>query len=318
MSSTVSGPVRSTVRSTVKRILTTAALAVVLALTALALPDTTAGRADHVLVATETAEGIDLGKDIVWVLAVGSDARPGEDVERSRGDAIQLVGIDTATGAAAILGVPRDSWVEIPGYGHNKINAALYFGGPELFGQVVGDLVGVQPDYVFITGFGGLKSMIQGIGGVTVDNPEFFDDSALNPEGYPVGKIHIDGDDAVTYGRARHSLLRGDFDRSANQQRLLQGIQKRVAKRADRPGFLAKGVLSVLDSLYTDLSPTELFKLAHVLADVRPSKVTNCVVQGDIGSVGGASVVLPFTEMAKQMGQDAKDDAVISKCLSPW
>ena len=312
------GPVIATARRLRRRILTTTALAVVLAVTVLALPDSTTQEPDTVLVATSKASAVDIGKDVIWILAVGSDARPGEHIVKSRGDAIQMVGINPKTGAAAILGVPRDSWVSIPGYGSNKINAALYFGGPELFGKVVGDLVGIQPDYVFITGFGGLRDMIRGIGGVTVDNPTYFNDSVLNPEGYAVGKIHVNGDNAVTYGRARHSLPRGDFDRSANQQRLLKGIQQKVRHKRDKAGFLAKGVLSAIDKMYTDLSPVELFKLAHLLAAVNPNKVTNCVVQGSIGTVGAASVVLPFTEMAKQMGQDAKDDAVISKCLSPW
>ena len=50
---------------------------------------------------------------------------------RSRGDALQLIGMNVKTGAASAIGVPRDSWVDIPGYGSNKINAALYFGGPQ-------------------------------------------------------------------------------------------------------------------------------------------------------------------------------------------
>ncbi|MFT4286650.1 LCP family protein [Nocardioides sp.] len=317
MGSVISAAI-GTLRRLRRRILTTTALAVVLAVTALALPDSTTQEPDTVLVATAKAKAVDIGKDVVWILAVGSDARRGEHIVKSRGDAIQMVGINPKTGAAAILGVPRDSWVEIPGYGSNKINSALYFGGPELFGEVVGNLVGIQPDYVFITGFGGLRDLVRSIGGVTVDNPTYFNDSILNPEGYAVGKIHVNGDDAVTYGRARHSLLRGDFDRSANQQRLLKGIQQKVRRKRDQAGFLAKGVLGVIDKMYTDLSPAKLFKLAHLLAAVNPNKVTNCVVQGSIGTVGEASVVLPFTDMARQMGKDAKDDAVISECLSPW
>ena len=99
------------------------------------------------------ASGVDLTPDVVWILAVGSDARPGEDMTHTRGDALQLIGINTVTGAAAAIGVPRDSWVPIPGVGSNRINASLYYGGPQLLGQTVGDLVGIQPDYVFVTRF---------------------------------------------------------------------------------------------------------------------------------------------------------------------
>ena len=82
------------------------------------------------LVKIRHAQGVSVGQDVVWILAVGSDARPGQDMTRSRGDALQLVGINTRTGSATAIGVPRDSWVSIPGHGRKKINSALYFAGP--------------------------------------------------------------------------------------------------------------------------------------------------------------------------------------------
>jgi len=301
-----------------RRVGVTAALVGVLGMTLLALPDDATQAPDTVLVATEHAKGIDIGRDVVWVLAVGSDARPGEDMTRSRGDAIQMVGINTRTGAAAILGVPRDSWVNIPGHGTNKINSALYFGGPKLFGQTVGNLVGIQPDYVFITRFEKFQAMVNGIGGIDLYNPSFFADDPIKPKGFAKGRLHLTGYEAMAYSRIRHALLRGDFDRSAHQQMVVKAIQRKVRKASARRGFLARGVVSVMKNLHTDLSPVELYKLAHVLADVDPAKVTNCVVQGGIGNISGQSVVLPFVQLAREMGQDAKKDAVISRCRSPW
>lgn len=309
---------RAATRLLRRRLWVSAALAGVLGATALAVPDDTTRAPDTVLVATEHAKAVDLGRDVLWVLAVGSDARPGEDMTRSRGDAIQMVGIDTRTGSAAILGVPRDSWVSIPGHGMNKINSALYFGGPKLFGRVVGDLVGIQPDYVFVTRFEKFQSLVNGIGGITVDNPSFFADDPLKPKGFAAGRLHLTGYQAMAYSRIRHALLRGDFDRSAHQQAVVKAIQRKVSRNQDRPGFLARGVVSAMRNLHTDLSPVQLFRLAHVLADVDPAKVTSCVVQGSIGDVAGQSVVLPFVAQARQMGEDAKKDAVISRCISPW
>jgi hypothetical protein len=68
-------------------------------------------------------------------------------------------------------------------------------------------------------------------------------------------------------------------------------------------------------NLHADLSPVQLFKLGHVLADIDPAKVTNCVVQGSIGNIRGQSVVLPFVAAAHRMGEDAKRDGVISRCV---
>jgi anionic cell wall polymer biosynthesis LytR-Cps2A-Psr (LCP) family protein len=160
-----------------KRIVT---LAVVLGIAALVIPDSAVKPTEMELVKLQRASGVDAdNKDIVWILAVGSDARPGEDMTHTRGDALQLIGMNLKTGAASAIGVPRDSWVPIPGYGSNKINASLYFGGPQLLGQTVGNLVGVQPDYVFVTRFKYFQALIGSIGGVDVTNPVAVSVSAL-------------------------------------------------------------------------------------------------------------------------------------------
>ncbi|HEU5038993.1 MAG TPA: LCP family protein [Nocardioides sp.] len=297
-----------------RKVLRTATVGLVLAVAALVVPDSAVKSTDVALVKVDQADGVDLTPDVVWILAVGSDARPGEDMTRSRGDALQLVGMNTRTGAATAIGVPRDSWVDIPGHGYDKINASLYFGGPQLLGRTVGDLVGIQPDYVFVTRFKFFQAMVKDIGGIDVDNPVPFDDTYLKPQGFPQGRIHLGGYDAMAFSRIRHNLLRGDFDRSANQQRVLRGIQAKVRSKADVPGFLERGVLSVMAHLYTDLSPAELFRLAQAMAQVEPGKITSCVVQGGIGSIGGASVVLPYVDMARRLGNEARDDARIEHC----
>lgn len=291
-----------------------ATVALVLAVAALVVPDSAVQSTDVALVKVDQASGVDLTPGVVWILAVGSDARPGEDMTHTRGDALQLVGMDTETGAATAIGVPRDSWVDIPGHGYDKINASLYYGGPQLLGQTVGDLVGIQPDYVFVTRFKFFQAMIDDIGGIDVDNPVAFDDEYLKPAGFPKGRLHLNGYDAMAFSRIRHNLLRGDFDRSANQERVLRGIQAKVRAKAGVPGFLERGVLSVMAHLYTDLSPAELFRLAEAMAQVEPSTITSCVVQGGIGDIGGASVVLPYVDQARRLGDEARDDATLEHC----
>jgi len=289
-------------------------LGLVLAAAAVVVPDSAVKSTDVSLVRVQSASGVDLSPDVVWILAVGSDARPGEDMTHSRGDALQLIGMNTKTGAASAIGVPRDSWVDIPGHGHNKINASLYFGGPKLLGQTVGNLVGIQPDYVFVTRFPYFIAMVRQIGGIDVQNPRAFSDTYLKPQGFKAGRIHLTGYDAMAFSRIRHDLPRGDFDRSANQQRVLRGIQARVRAQASSPGFMERGVVSVMQHLYTDLGPAELFRLAQAMAQVEPSKITNCVVQGGIGDIGGASVVLPYVSQARMLGNEARKDATLEHC----
>ena len=289
-------------------------LGVVLTLAALVVPDASVKSTDIELVKVHRAAGVDTDPDLVWILAVGSDARPGQDMTRTRGDALQLIGMNTRTGAATAIGVPRDSWVDIPGHGHDKINASLYFGGPQLLGRTVGNLVGIQPDYVFVTRFKFFIAMVNSIGGIDVRNPVAFDDTYLKPEGFKSGRIHLGGYDAMAFSRIRHNLLRGDFDRSANQERVLRGIQAKVRARAGERGFMERGVLSVMAHLHTDLPPAELFRLAQAMARVEPGKITSCVVQGSIGNIGGASVVLPYTSQARMLGNEARKDATLEHC----
>ena len=301
-------------RGTIRKLLRLGTIGLVLAVAAAVMPSSAVSTTEVALVKVDTADGVDVTPDVVWILAVGSDARPGEDMLRTRGDAIQLIGMNTKTGAATAIGIPRDSWVPIPGHGSNKINAALYFGGPQALGRAVGNLVGIQPDYVFVSRFKFFQAMVKEIGGIDVVNPRAFSDPYLKPQGYPKGKIHLGGYDAMAFARIRYNLARGDFDRSANQQRVLRGIQARVRERADVPGFIERGVQTVLAHLHTDLPPAELFRLAQAVAQVEPRKISTCVLQGGIGNVGGASVVLPNVAMARSLGNQARQDATIERC----
>ncbi|WP_340538816.1 LCP family protein [Nocardioides sp. GXZ039] len=291
-----------------------AALAAVLVAVGVVVPDSQVAVAQAELVKYQHAEGVALEKDMIWILAVGSDARVGEDMTRVRGDALQLVGMNTRTGAATAIGIPRDSYVPIPGHGNDRINAALYYGGPQLLGEAVGDLVGVEPDYIFVTRFEFLHAMINEIGGITVNNPRSFSDPYLRPGGFEAGKIKLNGQGATAFSRVRKSLPGGDFDRSANQQLVLRGIQAKIAERVDRPGFIDRGVLSVLKHTSTDLGPAELFRIAHAIAQVDPRKITTCVVHGGFATVGGASVVSPDIGAARRYGDDARKDATIERC----
>jgi polyisoprenyl-teichoic acid--peptidoglycan teichoic acid transferase len=282
------------------RILRTAkllTLGVVLAAVTLLLPDSSPATTQFALVKIDQANAAPLNRDLITILAVGSDARPGENFTHTRGDALQLVTINTRTHAASIIGVPRDSWVDIPGHGMDKINASLYYGGPELMGRSVGNLIGVQPKYVFVTRFQYFSAMVRWLGGIEA------------------GRIHLDGYDAMAYSRIRHTLPRGDFDRSAHQEIVLKGIQAKVHARAGQPGFIENGVLNAMRHMYTNLPPTELFRLAQVMAQVDPARVRSCVVQGGIGTSSyGASIVLPYVSAARDMGRQIRHDGTLSHC----
>lgn len=292
----------------------TLVLGLLLAVGLLAVPDSGVQPADMVLVEVERASSVDTDPDVLWILAVGSDARPGEDMTRTRGDALQLVGINTKTGAAAAIGIPRDSYVPIPGYGSDRVNAALFYGGPQLLGETVGDMIGIYPEYVFVTRFEMFQKMVNGIGGVYVNNPVAFSDPYLKEQGFKQGRIRLGGYTALAFARIRKNLIGGDFDRSANQQRVLVGIQEKIREKSSNRGWLERGVLSAMANMDAGASPAVLFRIAHAVASLKPSKFTMCVVQGGYASIGGASVVTPYLDQARRYGDEARDDATIESC----
>ena len=135
-----------------------------------------------------------------------------------------------------MIGIPRDSYVDIAGHGRNKINASMFYGGPQLMADSVGRLVGVRPDYVFTTGFLGFRAMVRAIGGVTVNSRFAFSDP-VRPQGYHVGRNKLNPFQALIFGRVRHPLPHGDFDRSGNQQELLRSILRKVRAHQSQPGL---------------------------------------------------------------------------------
>ena len=283
-------------------------LALVLALAALVMPDASVRNGSIVLMKVHAAEGVDAQDGVIWVLALGSDARQGQDPLSSRADAIQMIGVDVRTGEGAVIGIPRDSWVSIPGYGSNRINAALTYGGPQLMAQTVANLVGVQPDYVLVTTFIGFKAMIDAIGGITVYSRLAFTDDNM------IGDIHqgenrLNGFSALFFSRARHYLPRGDFDRSSNQQETLRGVLREIRTHQADPGFMERATVSAMRNLYTNLSPAEIYRLGQAATQIDPKHFEGCVVQGSYGTINGASIVFPDTAQAARLGAEARDDA---------
>ncbi len=206
---------------------------------------------------------------MVWVLCLGSDARPGQRLTGTRADAIQLVGLNLETGHGTMIGIPRDSYVDIPGHGRDKINASMFFGGPQLMADSVARLVGVRPDYVFTTGFLGFRAMVRAIGGVTVQSRFAFSDP-VRPQGYRVGRNRLNPFQALIFGRVRHPLPRGDFDRSANQQELLRGILRTVRAHRERARLHGARRAGVGRRTWTpNLRPSELYRLAQAVTAVR-------------------------------------------------
>ena len=260
------------------------------------------------LAKVQTAEAYDFSDGVVWVLVLGSDAAPGQDFRQADTDLYQLLGINFRTGSAAAIGVPRDTWLEMPG-GLDRINNAYGIGGPDVAAQAVEDLVGITPDYVMITGGDGFLSMVDTLGRVTVDSPLAFtaEDSDLRVR---KGTNRFDAQDALDFAVTR-TLPAGDFDRSRNHQALLLGLLGALHDRQDEPGFMERMGLAAVDGIDTgNLSPLDLYRLLNALTSVDPDKASGCILTGTEGtSPAGGDIVIPDLALGRRLGDDVRDDA---------
>ncbi len=172
-------------------------------------------------------------------LLVGSDGRggltpeqaaalnAGGNVEGQRTDSIILVHVPQGGGKSALISIPRDSYVPIPGHSSNKINAAFAFGGPKLLEQTVEQVTGIHVDGYVEIGFGGFAGVVDSLGGVDVCVPFDMDDkdAAINLK---KGCQTLDGPTALGYVRARKSDPRGDIGRAERQRQFLGAIMKKA------------------------------------------------------------------------------------------
>lgn len=278
---------------------------------AIAVPSSGIRPATLSLTKVETAEGYDVGADVVWVLVLGEDGVHDTD-------AFQLLGIDVLTGAAAAIGFPRDTWVELGDLEMGKINQAYKEGGPELASSVVQDLVGIPADYVLVTSRDGFVSMVDALGGVTVDSPLPFytDGDHLRVD---KGPNEFTGDEALEFAETRMFFSGpGDFVRSANHQALLLGLLKQLQRHDHEKGFVEMMALSALDGLETNASPVDLYGLLNALTGVDPAKVEGCILIGaEDADQRGNQIIRPDRRLAERLGREAVDDATFESGCEP-
>ena len=232
------------------------------------------------------------------VLALGLDAqldahgKPIIDWRRAHGraDTVMLVSFDLKAHRVAILSLPRDSRVRIPGRGTDKLNAAHVYGGPALAIRTVQDLTGVPIHYYVRTSFAGVAKVVDLLGGVEFDVPQNMDYEDPVQGLYihlKAGRQLLDGDKAVQLLRFRH-YPDGDITRIHVQQQFLQALMDKalsVVTLARLP-FLVDDVLACVD---TNIPSGKAVSLARLGLGLNASSLQAGTAPGSPRDIGGVS-----------------------------
>jgi LCP family protein required for cell wall assembly len=257
-----------------------------------------------------------------WLIT-GSDSRAG--LSRAEIDALH-VGFDMGTlnsdsimllhmgsGRPVLISIPRDSYVNIPGHGYNKINAALAYGGANLLIQTVENVTGLKIDHYMGIGFGGLVAVVNKIGGVQICLKTAINDS-YSGVNLPAGCHNLNGDQALSFVRDRHSFATGDLQRIQDQRAFISAL----LKKATSPGvylnpFTALPFGSTAASSMSVDKGTSLLDLVHAASALRdPQTGTVPIANSNYVTNAGDSVLWNKTK-ATELFSALKTDSAIPK-----
>nr|BFF18352.1 hypothetical protein GCM10025730_18730 [Promicromonospora thailandica] len=228
----------------------------------------------------------------VNVLALGSDSRisAGDptawEFGAQRTDAILLLHLSADRKSAAAISIPRDTWVQIPGYGEAKINAAFSYGGPPLMIETVENLTGVRIDHFAVSDFESFTSLTDTLGGVEIEVPRAGGGSELR---------HMTGQEALDFTRERYALANGDFGRVQRQQAWMRAIATKAT--SDKSDLLrtSRFLEEALGSVAVDegLTIDKMLEIAVSARDLTTADITflTAPYAGTGRSADGQSIV---------------------------
>lgn len=228
------------------------------------------------------------------MMLIGSDARADDESMGARSDTNIVVRVDPTTNSATLISIPRDTMINIDGYGYCKFNAAYSYGGAALAIKEANELLGVNISHYAEVDFDSLIGLVDTVGGVdvTVDqriNDPDADGSVIGQKKIIIeaGEQHMDGETALVFARSR-AYVDGDFTRTANQRKLIAALAEKILSMplAKLPGI----VQTAAGSITTDMSVTDLYSLATQFQDGELT-MTSCMVPSITGMYKSASYV---------------------------
>nr|WP_243239509.1 LCP family protein [Clostridium paraputrificum] len=229
---------------------------------------------------------------ITNILLIGTDAR--DLNERARSDSIIIATIDNNTKKLKLSSIMRDTFVDIPGYGEQKINAALALGGPELLIKTIKENFNFTLDKYVMVNFWGFEDIIDGIGGIEVDVKDYeipeinkYIGEVRDVKSPPLttpGLQHLDGQQALAYARIR-KVGNGSYERTERQRRVLDIVAEKMmdVSVVKYPGLL----YDLLPSVKTNIEPLTLLNYAYTVSKFGELKFEQLQIPATELSQGG-------------------------------
>ena len=242
-----------------------------------------------------------------YMLLIGSDKREGHDEDGARSDTNIVVRVDPVNNQATLVSIPRDTMIDIDGYGTNKFNAAYNYGGAAATIREASQLTGVGISHYAEVNFDALVGLVDAVGGVDVEVEERVDDpdadgTVDNPDWEHIviepGLQHLTGDEALTFARSR-AYVDGDFTRTKNQRKLIEALVDKVLAlpMTEMPGVIQAAAQCVT----TDLKVTDIISLAQQFKNGGDLTMYSAMLPSITGYVDGVSYVFADEDKVTEM-----------------
>lgn len=236
-------------------------------------------------------------------------------------DSIMIISIDKANSRSTLISIPRDLWVNIPGYGYSKINAAYpdgqnddfsesgYFaGGMGLLQKVLQRNLGLDIHYYGLINYSAFKQAVDAVGGITIDltskdNPYGLYDPYTDLK-LPNGVVQLDGQTALNLARSRgdgpgaYGFPRGDFNRTQHQRQLLVALKDKATSAGVLANPLRAGQLASTagDNVRTNMSVAEIQTVASITKNIPSSGITSV----GLNDISGVNYLQSYTSPSGQ------------------
>jgi LCP family protein required for cell wall assembly len=232
-----------------------------------------------------------------YVLLLGSDAREGDTVSRT--DTMILCRIDPIQAKVTMVSIPRDTMVTIEGHGTQKINAAYAYGGAAGAAAAVKSLLGVSINHVALIHFDGVQTLVDALGGVTVNVPVDINDPNYTGLVMSAGTYTMDGKTALLFSRVRHGFANGDYQRQQDQRILIEAIMKKALSNPLALPTVGKAMGGLLS---TTMRCYNIIPLLARLAVGTPT-IYSASIPSTTQTIGGVSYVVANTQELATMMQ---------------